>query len=201
MIWYNQVQQQRWPSGVGAPPAMAPSRKEAGMHRKITPSLVNQRIVSSRYPHGVSAVDRILMQITVDPVSQCWEFSGTPSDDGYGRISIFGSFYRASRVMYVAEHGCEIPDGAGVCHTCDNPPCVNPAHLFQGSQLDNTQDCATKGRLASGERNGHCTISDAQVRQMFEWHEQGVMRIHIAQRLGVHTSTVSRILSGKRRAA
>jgi hypothetical protein len=50
-----------------------------------------------------------------------------------------------------------IPDDMGICHRCDTPPCVNPDHLFLGTQKDNMADCAAKGRLATGEQHGSVT--------------------------------------------
>ena len=95
----------------------------------------------------------------------CWEWLGGRSPAGYGRFTV-GSHTDnsrrrviASRLSYELSFGA-IPDGYLVCHTCDNPPCVNPAHLFLGDHKDNMQDALAKGRLrqpASREfcRNGH----------------------------------------------
>jgi hypothetical protein len=81
---------------------------------------------------------------------ECWPWIGTRDKDGYGRFKHRGKNYRASRVAWEREHG-NIPEGLLVCHTCDNPPCVNPAHLFLGTPQENMDDKCTKSRQAKGD--------------------------------------------------
>lgn len=74
----------------------------------------------------------------------CWEWKGATSVDGYGKFKSFGE-QLAHRVSWVLHRG-NIPDGKCVLHKCDNPPCVNPEHLFIGTKDDNNKDRALKGR-------------------------------------------------------
>lgn len=69
---------------------------------------------------------------------------------GYGQIRIKGRLWLAHRAVWVEANG-PIPDGLFVLHTCDNPPCVNPRHLVQGTQWDNMQDRERKGRGRYGQ--------------------------------------------------
>lgn len=75
----------------------------------------------------------------------CWEWTGKVRRDGYGACWSGGREMLAHRVSFAREHG-EIPAGAVVCHKCDNPRCINPQHLFMGTQGDNLRDAFAKGR-------------------------------------------------------
>lgn len=76
----------------------------------------------------------------------CWPWNGLTDITGYGLISFATSNLRAHRVAYEMAFGPFDPEFV-ICHQCDNPNCVNPSHLFIGSQKDNMQDASTKGRL------------------------------------------------------
>jgi hypothetical protein len=78
----------------------------------------------------------------------CWEWNGGRNSKGYGRIKIDGKRVSVHRVVYELLVG-PIPDGMFVCHTCDNPCCCNPDHLFIGTNQDNVNDMVSKGRQYS----------------------------------------------------
>lgn len=86
----------------------------------------------------------------------CWEWTGPRWQNGYGcfEVSLPGQRrrYKAQRIVFLLMHG-RFPSGYG-CHTCDNPGCVRPDHVFDGTPLDNHNDMKRKGRAPTGERNG-----------------------------------------------
>lgn len=107
----------------------------------------------------------------------------------YGQFSYNGYPEFAHRVSWMLEHG-EIPDGMRVCHSCDNTICVNPAHLFLGTQLDNVVDMVNKERDAFiGERNHSSKLTNETVRLARKWFQEGRTYSEIAMTLGVARRT------------
>jgi hypothetical protein len=96
---------------------------------------------------------RLISKVRFSPWGGCWEWTGSKVA-GYGQVWIGGKTRRAHRVAYYLHTG-ESPEV--VCHSCDNPSCVNPHHLFGGTQADNVQDREQKGRgVRPNIRKTHC---------------------------------------------
>jgi hypothetical protein len=95
--------------------------------------------------------------------SGCWEIISHSRDkDGYGCVQRNMVRMQSHRYAYILAHG-NIPKGMIICHTCDNPPCINPEHLFLGTVRDNTNDKLRKERQCRGETIGLSKLTNAQV--------------------------------------
>jgi HNH endonuclease len=94
--------------------------------------------------------------------TRCWDWVGG-NIRGYGHFWVNGKTVKAHRYSYTVYVG-EIPNGLLVLHKCDNPSCVNPDHLFVGTELENRQDCTGKGRQARGNTHGSKTRPESVLR-------------------------------------
>jgi len=125
--------------------------------------------------------------------SGCHHWTGTIKSNGYGVININGRLAHVHRVAWELAKG-SIPEGAWVLHTCDNRRCVNPAHLWLGTQQDNIGDMVGKLRHNHGARNARAKLTVEQVRSI---RQMDGTQAEIAERFGVSGSTICRVQSGR----
>ncbi len=134
----------------------------------------------------------------------CWIWTGAKRTSGYGVFKLDGKAESAHRVSYKLFKG-NIPEGIFVCHTCDNPMCVNPDHLFLGTASDNMMDAQNKGRLVIPEgkrfKKGYmpsfATITKEQAIQVKMMLKKGMRNIDISEATGIKYQTIVDIKRGK----
>lgn len=122
----------------------------------------------------------------------CWIWLAHRHPQGYGVLTVSGKNCRAHRFSWELHNG-QIPHGLWVLHKCDNPPCVNPGHLFLGTRSDNMNDCSAKGRMLNGEKNHNArlTIGDVVIIR-----SSARARRALGKEFGVSVTTISNIQNG-----
>lgn len=142
-------------------------------------------------------VDRLLSRIKVTPAG-CFEWQGCRRVKGYGSINVSGFSKLAHRASYEAFRK-PIPAGLLVCHHCDNPCCINPAHLFVGTALDNSMDCIRKkrNRHLKGEEHPNAVLQSIDIIMMRRDRQNGTSLYRLAKRYGVTVSHVQLIIERK----
>lgn len=127
----------------------------------------------------------------------CWNWLGD-LDRGYAHLRYMGVTRAVSRLMWRAYHG-RLHWRLHVLHTCDNPSCVNPNHLFLGTNLDNVKDKMAKGRGPVGEANPKVRLTEEQVRWVRRKYVRGSSRYGtyaLARALGVSRLTIKDVIRG-----
>lgn len=124
---------------------------------------------------------------------ECWIWQRATDRDGYGQLRREGSLIAAHRFLYEVFNG-PIPEGKNVLHHCDTPPCVNPDHLFLGTQQDNLADMCAKGRQAKGATHGSAQLTENDVLAI---RADDRLQKEIAVDYGISQSHVSNICSGR----
>ena len=138
---------------------------------------------------------------------ECWPWKGRLSD-GYGVLDLSRKSKgtkrneRAHRISFAISQGIDLEDIVGeVRHSCDNPPCVNPNHLLEGTHADNMRDKVIRGRHvkipSKGSQNGNAVLTENIVANVRQRILNGETNTSIAASVGVHHSTISLIRRGK----
>lgn len=129
---------------------------------------------------------------------ECWEWQGARTGFGYGSLRYESAHYYAHKVAYADAKGEPFPEGLEGCHSCDNPKCCNPAHIFPGTHLDNMRDMDAKGRRRTvahkGERCGASRLKEYQVLAIRAEYRPGIGYRTLAAKYGCGATTVARIV-------
>jgi DNA-binding XRE family transcriptional regulator len=123
----------------------------------------------------------------------CHICTSHPKDkNGYPKLKMFRKAVRANRLIYKNNFG-EIPDGLFVLHKCDNPACINPDHLFLGTNNDNIQDMIKKGRKVTcpGEKHWNSILTEKQIIEIA--NTKGLTQKELAKVYGVSRGTIGHI--------
>ena len=131
--------------------------------------------------------------------SGCWIWMASCAGMGYGQIKLPGERRQiyAHRLSYLIHKG-PLPEGKQICHTCDNPKCVNPDHLFVGTSQDNHDDMKEKKRHTYRQQSKTAKITEEQARQVLGMVGLGIKQTVIAKAFGLSQVQVSRIKLGQR---
>jgi hypothetical protein len=144
-----------------------------------------------------SVCRRFMGKVMPVPEAGCWLWEGyTDKKMGYGMFWFGESMILAHRMSYWLFVG-RIPKGAHVCHKCDVPSCVNPNHLWLGTNADNVADKVRKGRQSrmAGRQHPGAKLTEQEV---IEIRDSGLSARKAARKYGVHRSTIKYIRKGKR---
>lgn len=133
-------------------------------------------------------------QIKFGKNDECWICNTENTVNGYPRVSVKAKHFLAHRLMWEIHNG-KIKGGLFVCHTCDNRRCVNPSHLFLGTQKDNMSDCSKKGRIKTSSKRTRISEKDRQfIIKNYKRGDEEFGSAALSERFDVHISTVTRIL-------
>jgi hypothetical protein len=165
----------------------------------------NQKINNAGRPANTPEV--LWSKIDVKTEDECWNWKGYKNEDGYGRTWINDCGYYAHRVIYdlvypniITLSAPKNTDETGfILHTCDNPSCCNPKHLWVGNCSENIADKVKKGRSAdfSGDKGPNCKLSMAQAQEIRQKRKDGISAKELANQYGVSISSVKTLLAGK----
>lgn len=136
---------------------------------------------------------RFLDRISPEPNSGCWLWSGAVDSYEYGQLWTGQRLELVHRLAY-AHYVGPIPPGHVVCHKCDNRACVNPEHLFTGSQVENIRDCVRKRRHIHGVKHPRAKLTENSVRDILASSETHAA---LARLYKVQPATIFQIRSGK----
>lgn len=156
-------------------------------------------------PKSKPPIERFMKYVKKLP-NGCWQWTGGRTPHGYGVFRV-GSLTDGSRNSVgahrwsYAHHKGPISDGLFVCHTCDHKPCVNPDHLFLGTNSENIRDAIRKGFTVGGpnpgEKNGRAILTETKVLRIRALRDRGYTMQRLADRYGVSKTHISWIINRK----
>lgn len=161
-------------------------------------SIINKGFKMFKHKPTEQQVKRFWEYVNKKAKDECWEWTGTKDAYGYGVYSINHVLYKAHRVSYYFENGY-VDKNLKCCHKCDNPSCVNPHHLWLGTQRENVLDRHKKGRTVTGhlygEDNPRAKLKKEDVLWIREnYNPKTWSTVKLAKRYNVCRTKISQIL-------
>lgn len=126
----------------------------------------------------------------------CWGWNGYVDKNGYTQIHAGKTLVKGHRVSYEIHKG-EIPEGKLVCHSCDNPTCTNPDHLWLGTNIQNSQDAQLKKRMSFGENRWNSKLKKENINEIRKLISLGVSVAHLSRLFEVSYMTIKNVKIGK----
>lgn len=146
--------------------------------------------------------ERFMEKVHHEPTTGCWLWGGCADSQGYGQIRrgpVRDGVAQATSISLYLHLGIIVPPGMLVCHRCDNPPCVNPDHLFVGTTKDNSADMHRKGRsnILRGSLSPHAKVTEHDVADIRNAYRRGELMKELAATYGIKETTVGHIATGR----
>lgn len=155
-------------------------------------------MVPETSPYTPAVLARFWAKVDRRGPNECWEWTAARHDrGGYGLLNVGGFIARANRIALEVRLGRALTAGMVARHTCDNPPCCNPSHLVEGTQLDNMRDAKSRSRHKHGER-GALKMTGAAVISIRNDVSAGMSVAEAASKYGISQSMASMVTSGTR---
>ncbi len=136
-----------------------------------------------------STIHKIIFRTKTNFNTGCWEYLGILNKDKYGTVLDNGRVVKAHRFMYEFFNNIKLSPEIFVCHSCDNPCCVNPEHLWTGTCKDNLQDAKHKGRM---RHSRYCSVTDETRRKLYrEYMYSSISKRKLAKKYNITFGAVT----------
>ncbi len=143
------------------------------------------------------SLEKLLDKVYPEPTSGCWLWGGRLTSKGYGDTQCHTGIRAAHRLSYFYHYG-EFDQNLHVLHKCDVKSCVNPMHLYLGTNDDNCRDKAERNRYQVGEKHHNAKLTNQQARSIITEHEKGASKKELSKKYNVSYTTVWLIVNRKK---